>query len=186
MAALPVLNMPDMLRDPVAALAGREVPVTVLQQEAISFLHSCLVCLSPAPARWKSNGFVRGTPAAVSEPTLLFHASNRQPPCGTAVTRGHVYWASRSAALYAQQHACERCFAHACTCDWPTRRSVRRRVCIHRHVASGRRACSGAGKAASDARALPIRSRCCAILKVGAPAGAFYRGAVEAAHVPGR
>ena len=74
-AKLPVLNMPDVLRDPVSALAGREVPVTLLQQRAISFLQRCHVCLAPESAR-----HARGTPPADSQPTLLFHASDRQPP----------------------------------------------------------------------------------------------------------
>ena len=45
-AGIPVLNMPDMLRDPVSALAGREVPVSVLQEQAVSFLHGCHICLA--------------------------------------------------------------------------------------------------------------------------------------------
>lgn len=113
-AGIPVLNMPDMLRDPVSALAGREVPVSVLQEQAVSFLHGCHICLAHLSRQvltGKPARHVRGTPAAVSKPTLLFHASNRQPPCGTAVTRGHVYWASRSAALFfPQQHVYEYAF----------------------------------------------------------------------------
>ena len=130
-AKLPVLNMPDVLRDPVAALAGREVPVTLLQQRATSFLQRCHVCLAPESAR-----HARGTRPADSQPTLLFHASDRQPPCGAAITRGHVYWASRSAALYAQRHACERrlCprlhvrLAHAPLCAQTSTHSSTRRA----------------------------------------------------------
>ena len=94
-AGIPVLNMPDMLRDPVSALAGREVPVSVLQEQAVSFLHGCHICfahLSRQVLTGKPARHVRGTPAAVSEPTLLFHASNRQPPCGTAATRVVRQW----------------------------------------------------------------------------------------------
>ena len=98
----------------MSALAGREVPVSVLQEQAVSFLHGCHICLAHLSRQvltGKPARHVRGTPAAVSDPTLLFHVSNRQPPCGTAVTRGHVYWASRSAALFfPQQHAYEYAF----------------------------------------------------------------------------
>ena len=58
-AGIPVLNMPDMLRDPVSALAGREVPVSVLQEQAVSFLHGCQV---PYLSRtFISTGFDRQT-----------------------------------------------------------------------------------------------------------------------------
>ena len=100
---LPVLFMPKVLNDPVISLM-HEQPSEVIHQRAIKFLHSCYFCLAPGPLTQAG-----ADAAGVSEPTLLFHSSNRQPPCGAVDARGHVYWASRTAALYAQKHACEQC-----------------------------------------------------------------------------
>lgn len=104
---LPMLDMAEVLRDPAQALMKKPAPGE-LGRRALRFLHSCTVCLAPPKQTATTAGWA-GRPPGQSEPTLLFHASNRQPPCGAAA-RGFTYWAARATAIYARRHAYEYAF----------------------------------------------------------------------------